>query len=200
MAQFVTTLNSSSCGMSFSVSSCSVKPTQKLSSCTKNYGKVSSFIGTGSSLIPLSRNASAFPRISLKKLHRIRCSASSAAGGQQGNVIEVEDEESVDKYIQEAGNKLVVIDISTTTCGPCKLIYPKVVKMSIEYPDALFLKINGDRSSNTRALMRKWGVRAVPNFRFYRSGELLHSHSGANEDELRAYFITHYMSVESVAS
>lgn len=44
----------------------------------------------------------------------------------------------------------VVVDISTKTCGPCKMIYPKVVEMSLAYPDAVFLKINGDTDNNTR--------------------------------------------------
>ena len=44
----------------------------------------------------------------------------------------------------------VVLDISTKTCGPCKMIYPKVLKLSEEYPAAVFLKINGDHSDGTR--------------------------------------------------
>lgn len=110
-----------------------------------------------------------------------------------GGVIEVEDEPSLERYFQEAGDKLVVLDVSTKTCGPCKMVYPKVVKMSKEYPDVIFLKINGDLNNDTRALMRKWGVRAVPNFRFFRNGKLIHSHTGANEDELRSHFMTHYI-------
>jgi thioredoxin 1 len=85
----------------------------------------------------------------------------------------------------------VVLDISTKTCGPCKIIFPKVVQLSIEYPDVMFLKINGDTSADTRALMRKWGVRAVPNFRFFRNGELVHSHTGAKLDELKAHLESH---------
>lgn len=111
----------------------------------------------------------------------------------EGGVTVVENEASLERCMQEAGDKLVVLDISTRTCGPCKIIYPKVVRMSKEYPDAVFLKINGDLNSDTRALMRKWGVRGVPNFRFFRNGKLIHSHTGANEDELRGYFLTHFM-------
>ncbi|XP_057864757.2 thioredoxin H1 isoform X1 [Cryptomeria japonica] len=150
----------------------------------------------------LGKSIAASPRpVTSKRLRRqIGCSASNSSGGKKGNVIEVEDGEELEKYIQDAGDKLVVVDVSTTTCGPCKLIYPKVVNMSIEYPDTLFYKINGDKSSSTRALMRKWGVRAVPNFRFYRKGELLHSHSGAKEDELRAQFLIHYVGVQRISS
>ncbi len=43
----------------------------------------------------------------------------------------------------------VVLDISTKMCGPCRRIYPMVVQLSIEYPDVIFLKINGDRSIDT---------------------------------------------------
>ncbi|XP_057864758.2 thioredoxin-like 2-1, chloroplastic isoform X2 [Cryptomeria japonica] len=100
----------------------------------------------------LGKSIAASPRpVTSKRLRRqIGCSASNSSGGKKGNVIEVEDGEELEKYIQDAGDKLVVVDVSTTTCGPCKLIYPKVVNMSIEYPDTLFYKINGDKSSSTR--------------------------------------------------
>lgn len=59
-------------------------------------------------------------------------------------------EEEFNKILKEAGDKLVVVDISTKTCGPCKMIFPKIVEMSLEYPDAVFLKINGDTNNDTR--------------------------------------------------
>lgn len=128
-----------------------------------------------------------------KRLSRIATSVSEEATTEtEGGVFEVEDEASFEQYLRDAGDKLVVLDISTKTCGPCRIIYPKVVKMSKEYPNAVFLKIMGDLNSGTRALMRKWGVRAVPNFRFFRNGELIHSHSGASEDELRGHILVHY--------
>jgi thioredoxin 1 len=87
----------------------------------------------------------------------------------------------------------VVLDISSKTCGPCRRIYPMVVQLSIEYPDVIFLKINGDRSIDTsRALMKKWGVGAVPTFRFFRNGELVHSQTGAKLDVLKTHLAHHY--------
>lgn len=124
--------------------------------------------------------------------------AELAADADTGNVIDVVDAETMEKYINESGDKLIVVDVSTRTCGPCKLIFPKVVKMSQEYPEVLFLKINGDISSETRALMRKWGVKGVPNFRFFRSGKLIHSHVGAKEDDLRGHFLVHYVATLNV--
>jgi len=194
MAQLLTPLHSSQ-GIHPSIPAPLVKSVQKLGSNCVDYGKLSSFSETRSSS---HKFFSASTRLRLKGSRRIRCSVSNTAGGQHGNVIGADDGEKLEKYIQDAGDKLVVVAVSTTTCGPCKLIYPKVVKMSTEYPDVLFYKIEGDKSTSTRALMRRWGVRAVPNFRFFRNGKLVHSHSGAKEDELRAHFLSHYVSVQSV--
>jgi thioredoxin 1 len=126
--------------------------------------------------------------------------AELAPDADKGNVIEVKDSETMEKYIAESGDKLVVVDVSTRTCGPCKLIFPKVVKMSKEYPKALFLKINGDLNNDTRALMRKWGVNSVPSFRFFRNGKQIHSHVGAKEDDLRAHFLVHYVKTLNVTA
>ncbi|KAL2635402.1 hypothetical protein R1flu_006881 [Riccia fluitans] len=123
--------------------------------------------------------------------------AELAADADQGNVIEVQSAEEMARHLNESGDRMIVVNVSTKTCGPCKLIYPKVVKMSTEYPEVLFLKINGDIDNGTRSLMREWGVRAVPTFRFYSKGQLIHSHAGAKEDELRAHFLTHYVNLVS---
>lgn len=112
--------------------------------------------------------------------------------GSNGNVVEFQSEEEFNKILTEAGEKLVVVDVSTTTCGPCKMIFPKLVEMSLEYPDAVFLKINGNVNNDTRTLMKKWGVRAVPNFRFFKNGEQVHSHTGAKLEELKTRFAEHY--------
>lgn len=112
-----------------------------------------------------------------------------------GNVTEIFSKEDFEKCIKEAGDKLVVLDIATRTCGPCKLIYPKVVKLSLDYPDVVFLKIMGDYDSSTKALMREWGVRAVPNFRFFKNGDLIHKHNGAKEEELLQNFQKFYSQV-----
>jgi len=50
----------------------------------------------------------------------------------------------------------VVVDVSTTTCGPCKMIFPKLVEMSLQYPDAVFLKINGNVNNDTRASLMEF--------------------------------------------
>lgn len=97
-----------------------------------------------------------------------------------GNVTHVYSPDEMTSALAAAGDKLVVLDISTKTCGPCKMIYPHFVRMSKEMDDVVFLKIYGDHSNDTRALMKSWGVRAVPSFYFFRNSEKFDDMSGSN--------------------
>ena len=56
--------------------------------------------------------------------------------------IDINSEAAFDKTIKEAGSKLVVVDYSTTWCGPCKVIAPKFDELSLKYPDSVFLKVS----------------------------------------------------------
>lgn len=50
--------------------------------------------------------------------------------------------DELDKIIKtDSTDKLVVVDYSTTWCGPCKLILPMFEELSIKYEDAIFLKV-----------------------------------------------------------
>lgn len=50
--------------------------------------------------------------------------------------------DELDKIVlTDSKDKLVVVDYSTTWCGPCKLVLPKFEALSEEYKDAIFLKV-----------------------------------------------------------
>jgi len=59
----------------------------------------------------------------------------------QMKVVDIDSETAFDKTIQSAAGSLVVVDYSTTWCGPCKVIAPKFDELSEKYPDAVFLKV-----------------------------------------------------------
>lgn len=118
--------------------------------------------------------------------------AELAASSKDGDIEEIFSVEDFQQRVKAAGDKLIVVDVSTKWCGPCKVIYPTIVAMSKEFPDVVFLKVFGDHDTNTKVLMKEWSVKAVPNFRFFRGGELVHSHNGAKEEDLRNNFLKYY--------
>eukprot|EP01039_Chlorochromonas_danica_P006593 gene6592-7286_t len=91
-----------------------------------------------------------------------------------------------DKIIQEAGEKVVVVDYSTTWCGPCKMVYPKYVELSNQYPDVIFLKCVGDSRPELNDLMKREGIRAVPTFHIWKKGEKFDVINGARIEEVEA--------------
>jgi thioredoxin 1 len=56
-------------------------------------------------------------------------------------VADIASESAFDSAISGAGNALVVVDYSTTWCGPCKVIAPKFDELSDAYPGSVFLKV-----------------------------------------------------------
>ena len=72
--------------------------------------------------------------------------------------------------LASAGEKLLVIDYSTTWCGPCKIVAPKYAALSDKYPEVLFYKCVGDLTPDGAALMKAQGVRSVPAFHFWKGG------------------------------
>merc|ERR1712137_345475 len=92
-----------------------------------------------------------------------------------------------EEIVSNAGDQLVVVDIATTWCGPCKMIYPVYEQFSDEFGDkAVFLKLMGDATPDTNAIMKDWGVKAVPEFHFIKNKEVMHKQVGSSEKTLKA--------------
>jgi len=101
-------------------------------------------------------------------------------------VVDIGSEAAFDKTISGAGDALVVIDYSTTWCGPCKVIAPKFDELSDKYPDAVFLKVIGDASADASKLMKREGVRSVPSFHYFKNGAKVDVVNGANAEAIEA--------------
>ncbi|KAG7338610.1 thioredoxin domain containing protein [Nitzschia inconspicua] len=106
-------------------------------------------------------------------------------------VVDIDGEAAFDKTIQNAGDSLVVVDYSTTWCGPCKVIAPKFDEFSEKYPDAVFLKVIGDASPDASKLMKREGVRSVPSFHYFMKGEKVDVVNGANAEAIEAAITKH---------
>ena len=106
-------------------------------------------------------------------------------------VVDIDSEAAFDQTIQSAGDSLVVVDYSTTWCGPCKVIAPKFDEFSEKYPDAVFLKVIGDASPDASKLMKREGVRSVPSFHYFLKGEKIDVVNGANAEAIEAAITKH---------
>jgi len=100
-------------------------------------------------------------------------------------VIDITSTEEFNAALAEAGDKLVVVDYSTSWCGPCKIIAPKFDEFSERYTDVAFLKVMGDSSPSADKLMRSQGVRALPSFHFWKDNKQVDSISGAKTQALQ---------------
>ncbi|CAL6434846.1 unnamed protein product [Bathycoccus prasinos] len=111
--------------------------------------------------------------------------AAGAADGGDGNVKFANNKAEWDA-VTGGNDGLIAVQISTKTCGPCKVIYPTFVGLSEEFAEkATFVKIMGDTDTESRALMKEWGVRVVPLFMLWKNGEKIAEWSGAKPDVLR---------------
>jgi len=109
-------------------------------------------------------------------------------------VVDIDGEAAFDKTIKSANGGVVIVDYSTTWCGPCKVIAPKFDEFSEKYPDAVFLKVIGDASPDASKLMKREGVRSVPSFHYFKGGEKVDVVNGANAEAIEACITKHVSS------
>ncbi len=77
----------------------------------------------------------AAPRVASRPARSVRrASAISAV------VVEISSTEEFNEALETAGSSLVVVDYSTSWCGPCKIIAPKFDEFSEQYKNVAFLK------------------------------------------------------------
>ncbi|GJM92111.1 hypothetical protein PR202_ga08542 [Eleusine coracana subsp. coracana] len=84
--------------------------------------------------------------------------------------------------VKAAGDKVVVLDMYTQWCGPCKVIAPKFQEMSEKDRDVVFLKL--DCNQDNRPLAKELGIRVVPTFKILKDGKVVKEITGAKIDEL----------------
>ena len=76
-------------------------------------------------------------------------------------VTDITSTEEFNDALESAGDSLVVVDYSTSWCGPCKIIAPKFEELSEAYKNVAFLKVRRpNRGHNNR--MAVLGSRSAP--------------------------------------
>ncbi|KAK9062841.1 hypothetical protein SSX86_020031 [Deinandra increscens subsp. villosa] len=98
-----------------------------------------------------------------------------------GQVTEV-SQDTFWPLVNAAGDKIVVLDMYTQWCGPCKVIAPKFKEMSEKYLDVVFLKL--DCNQENKALAKELGIKVVPTFKILKDSKVVKEVTGAKLDKL----------------
>ena len=57
--------------------------------------------------------------------------------------------------------------VSSSKCGPCKLLLPTLQAYAEKYPDVSFARFYFDADDSLRELVKQWSVQGVPSYRLY---------------------------------
>ena len=83
--------------------------------------------------------------------------------------------------------KYVIIDFYADWCGPCKMLSPILSKLSDEYQNVYFFKVNVNRES---MLAKKLNIQSIPTVLFFRNAKLVNMFVGyKNEIDIKNLLI-----------
>ncbi|KAJ4757573.1 Thioredoxin [Rhynchospora pubera] len=99
----------------------------------------------------------------------------------EGQVTEV-TKDTFWPIVKAAGDKVVVLDMYTQWCGPCKIIAPRYQELSEKNLDVVFLKL--DCNQDNKPLAKELGIRVVPTFKILKEGKIVKEVTGAKIDDL----------------
>ena len=86
--------------------------------------------------------------------------------------------------LRSSGN--VVVDFYADWCGPCKMLGPIIEKVSEDYPDVNFVKVNVDENEE---LAMEFGVMSIPSVFMLKNGEVVNKFLGVQQERtLREIF------------
>jgi thioredoxin 1 len=82
-----------------------------------------------------------------------------------------------EEFIKEGS---VFLQVSTSWCGPCKIMSPIIESTSNDIDSVKFGKIDAEEN---REISQKLGVRSVPAFFVFKNGELINQSVGMKTKE-----------------
>lgn len=105
-------------------------------------------------------------------------------------VLSIKSTDDWNALISDPANKgkLMIIDFYALWCPPCRMAAPIYGKMSLDYEDVMFVKVDVDA---VPALMRDSNVRAMPTFQLYKDRQQLDQVVGFQENKIRRMIDKH---------
>ena len=74
------------------------------------------------------------------------------------------------------GNDMVIVDYWADWCGPCKSFGPIFEKVSEDFPDAVFAKVD---TQNQQEIASWFQIRSIPTLMIFREKVIVFSQAGA---------------------
>uniref|UniRef100_A0A7S2UE67 Thioredoxin domain-containing protein n=1 Tax=Attheya septentrionalis TaxID=420275 RepID=A0A7S2UE67_9STRA len=120
-------------------------------------------------------------RIAMRQMSRSSTSklASSSLTRRTMASVTLSDEDAVEKF--RSLNSKSVLYFTATWCPPCKAIAPIYEKLSEDYSDVAFGKVDVDANSDSAL---DFEVRSVPTFVLFDGETAVHKFSGADANQL----------------
>ncbi|KFK27901.1 hypothetical protein AALP_AA8G444800 [Arabis alpina] len=84
------------------------------------------------------------------------------------NMLEIQSANHLVDSLLNAGDRLVVLDFYSPSCGGCKSLHPKICQLAESNPNVMFLKVNQEE---LRTMCHGLNVHVLPFFKFYRGAE-----------------------------
>jgi thioredoxin 1 len=104
------------------------------------------------------------------------------------------DKEELSKIL--GSDKLILIDLSATWCGPCQMMAPIMHEIDAEYGDKKNLKIVNVDIDESPEVAAKFNVMSVPTFLFVKGDKVLESIVGAVSKDALAQKIDNLLKKE----
>ena len=74
------------------------------------------------------------------------------------------------------GNDFVIVDYWAPWCGPCRSFAPTYEKVSEEFPNIVFAKVN---TEDEQEIAAQFGIRSIPTLMIFREKIIIYSEAGA---------------------
>jgi thioredoxin 1 len=74
------------------------------------------------------------------------------------------------------GNDFVIVDYWAPWCGPCRSFAPTYEKVSEEFPNVVFAKVN---TEDEQEIAGQFGIRSIPTLMIFRDQIIIYSEAGA---------------------